>query len=128
MISRSFRTATSRANGRKPKYTLLYIRYRDARSRAHGRATKCPWVYPPGWPECWSTFEKFRTWALANGFSKTNNSPDRQRPEEPYGPNNVVWTTGVDNFGRSRGSRYYSALSDLATRGREPPPMEAGSI
>lgn len=103
--------------------TLLYKRYRDMRSRAHGRGTKCPWVYPPGWPEEWSTFEKFRAWALTHGFSKVNNSPDRQRPDEPYHPNNVVWTTRIKNTGRSRGSAYYG--SDEAVRGREPPIEDA---
>jgi hypothetical protein len=102
--------------------TLLYIRYRDMRSRAHGRATKCPWVYPPGWPACWHTFEAFRIWALTSGFSKTHNSPDRLRPTEPYGPDNVVWRTGKANFGGSRGKAYYSrSNSDDAVRGREPP-------
>lgn len=111
LISRSFRVSL------RGKATLLYIRYRDMRSRAHGRGTKCPWTYPPGWPACWDTFEKFRAWALAHGFSKVNNSPDRPRPTEPYGPNNVVWKTPKANFAGSRGSGYYGAQPP----GPEPP-------
>jgi hypothetical protein len=113
---------TFRVNTPSGGKTLLYIRYRDMRSRAHGRATKCPWVYPPGWPACWHTFEAFRVWALTSGFSKVHNSPDRKRTAEPYGPDNVVWRTGKANFGGSRGKAYYSrGNSDDAVRGREPP-------
>jgi len=83
------------------------IRYRDMRSRAHGRGTAKPWLYPVGWPAEWDTFEKFRAWALASGFSKVNNSPDRPRASEGYGPSNVVWKPKRDNYASSRGRSYY---------------------
>jgi hypothetical protein len=89
--------------------TVLYRRWLDMRGRAHGRATKCPWIYPAGWPDEWNDFAKFRTWALAHGFSKQHDSPDRLREDKPYGPDNVVWTTRTDNTGRARGSGYYGA-------------------
>lgn len=111
-MKRGFRIVSPRG-----KRTLLYVRYRDMRSRAHGRATKCPWVYVLGWPEAWATFDAFRTWALASGFSKENNSPDRLRVAEPYGPSNVRWVPGKTNFAGSRGSGYYGAQRP----GPEPP-------
>lgn len=95
--------------------TLLYRRYRDMRSRAHGRATRTPWCYPTGWP--WESFTEFRLWALASGFTKTNNSPDRVRPTEPYGPSNVQWKPPSKNYASSRGRGYYGAQPD----GPEPP-------
>lgn len=110
---RSFRTKTPRKLGARP--TLLFKRYCDMRQRAHGRGTRTPWCYPEGWP--WQSFTEFRTWALASGFSKINNSPDRPRAHEPYGPSNVVWKPIKANHATSRGRNYYGAQPD----GPEPP-------
>lgn len=101
--------------------SLLYVRYRDMRSRAHGRATRTPWTYPPGWP--WKSFAEFRAWALSAGFSKLNNSPDRKDARLPYSETNVLWTTHAKNCGSSRGRAYY-AQSDDAVRGQEPPMLD----
>jgi len=88
------------------------------RSRCHGRATKCPWLYE-GLELGWECFAAFRAYALANGFSKLLNSPDRQNPERGYMPGNVIFRTPSDNYGSSRGNTYYDQ-SDYAVRGREP--------
>lgn len=101
-----YRVRTPRCSGSRP--TLLYRRYSDMRQRARGGSTSCPWVYPPGFP--WATYDEFRTWALGAGFSKLNNSPDRPRPWEPYGPTNVVWKPKRDNFATSRGRGYYAEI------------------
>lgn len=45
----------------------------------------------------WGTFEEFRTWALASGFSKTRCSLDRRRTSEGYGPGNCRWLTVRQN-------------------------------
>jgi hypothetical protein len=114
--ARPFRVVTPRG-GR----TLLYIRYRDMRSRAHGRGTGTPWIYPPGWP--WESFAEFRAWALESGFTKVNNSPDRIDHDAAYSRANVQWSRPDVNAARHRhaAARY----SDLAVRGEEPPPYFA---
>lgn len=117
LLKRAARGWGTKLRGRQ---TMLYRRWLDMRGRAHGRATKCPWIYPPGWPPEWNDFAVFRAWALANGFSKVNNSPDRPREHEPYGPGNIVWTTKRENTRRSRGSGYYGAQPS----GPEPPPSD----
>jgi hypothetical protein len=111
-----FRVTTPRRDGKR-RDTLLYKRYRDMRSRCMGRATKCPWIYE-GLELGWKTFAAFRAYALANGFTKETNSPDREDPNKGYVPGNVVFKTPGQNFAGSRGSAYYS---DDAVRGREPP-------
>lgn len=108
----SFRVVTP-SGGR----TLIYLRYRDMRSRAHGRGTKTPWVYPLGWP--WKSFTEWRVWALRAGFSKVNNSPDRINPDKPYGPDNVRWVPPDVNAARRRHA--CARMSDYAARGPEPP-------
>lgn len=100
--------------------TLLYLRYRDMRSRAHGRGTKTPWIYPPGWP--WKSFAEFRQWALASGFTKTNNSPDRINSDAAYSRSNVRWITPDANTkSRRHAVQRMRETSDYAVRGEEPP-------
>lgn len=99
------------------RVTLLYRRYRDMRQRAHGRATRTPWVYPPGWP--WESFEQFRAWALRSGFSKENNSPDRIDPDQGYSERNVRWVPPDLNAALRRHA--CARMSDFAVRGAEPP-------
>lgn len=105
---------TTPRNGGCGKPTLLYKRYRDMRSRAHGRGTMHPEYYPPGWP--WKDFDEFRTWALKAGFSKERNSPHRPRSEEPYGPDNVIWVTFEENCAlaaqKTNGARYGDEKDD----------------
>jgi hypothetical protein len=45
----------------------------------------------------WKSWAEFRAWSLANGFSRTNNSLDRERPSEGYGPNNCRWIPALEN-------------------------------
>ena len=97
-MSRSFRVYTPRAQGKRP--TLLYVRWRDMRSRTFGRATKNPELYD-GLELGWQTFEEFRAWALANGFDKANNSPDRQDVALGYVPGNVRFVPPYENTVRA---------------------------
>lgn len=98
-----YRVCTSRANGRRPKETLIYKRWRDMRSRTLGRATRTPHLYE-GLELGWKTFAEFREWALANGFSKENNSPDRIDAGKGYVPGNVRFVPPYENT--------FSALDD----------------
>ena len=98
MNSKGFRVYTPRAQGKRP--TLLYVRWRDMRSRTLGRATKNPELYD-GLELGWSTFAEFRAWALANGFTKTNNSPDRQDVSLGYVPGNVRFVPPAENVIRA---------------------------
>lgn len=112
----TFRRYTKRNDAGKRRECLLSIVYRNMRGRAHGHSTKAPWCYVPGWP--WATYAEFRAWALESGFSKSTPSPDRQRTDEPYGPNNVVWRTVRENQGGAAGKGWYN---HDAVRGPEPP-------
>lgn len=86
--SRSYRVTTPRNGKPRGKETLLYKRWRDMRSRCHGRATRTPEAYEHvtlGFKD----FAEFRAFALANGFSKRNNSPDRISVSDGYVPGNI---------------------------------------
>lgn len=120
----NFRTRMPKRQG--GRRTMLYRRYEDMRSRVQGRATKAPWHYE-GLALAWATFAEFRAWALANGFSKENNSPERKDPTKGYTPDNVVFVAPGVNHSTSRGRRYYSKSfeqflqSDEYVRGPQPP-------
>jgi hypothetical protein len=96
-----YRTCLPRSQGKRP--TLLYVRYRDMRSRLAGRATNRPDLYD-GLEFGWDSFAEFRAWALNEAFprfSKRLSSPDRQRSTEGYVPGNVVFTTPEHNTRRA---------------------------
>jgi hypothetical protein len=66
-----------------------------------------------GLPVEWKSWEEFRAWSLANGFSRINNSLDRKRTSEGYGPNNCQWIPAVEN---SRLSVYNMHAKNAARR------------
>lgn len=50
------------------------------------------------------SFEHFRTWALANGYSKARNSLDRIDPSCGYAPENCRWVSVEENSRSSYGA------------------------
>lgn len=122
--NRSYRVTTPRRGKARGRPSLLYVRWRDLRSRVHGRASRCPWIFE-GLPLGFADFGEFRAFAIANGFSKTNNSPDRIDPRLGYIPGNIRFVPPARNFGASRGRTYYDQ-SDEAVRGPEPPSDDFG--
>lgn len=113
----SFRMRTPRASGNRR--TLLAQRWKDMQGRCRGHSTKSPWCWA-GLTVGWRTFAEFRAYALANGFTKVNNSPERRDATRGYVPGNVVFVTRQENSSTSRGAAYYG-YSDYAVRGAEPP-------
>lgn len=49
----------------------------------------------------WPTFEAFRAWALAHGYSKSRCSLDRRRAAEGYTARNCRWLTVRENSMRA---------------------------
>ncbi|HEX7011493.1 MAG TPA: hypothetical protein VF161_02040, partial [Steroidobacteraceae bacterium] len=84
---------TSRPN-RRP--TLIYRRWRDMQSRCKGQATKRPDEYKQvrlGF----KSFAEFRAFAIRNGFTKENNSPDRLDTSRGYEPGNIRFIPPAEN-------------------------------
>ena len=102
------------------KYTQLYRRWKDLRSRTQGKATRTPHLYL-GLPIGWTTFAEFRAFAVANGFRK-NTSPDRINSALGYVPENVRFIPFAENWAKTT----RNAQSDYAVRGEEPPAMIHG--
>lgn len=90
---RNFRVMTPRPN-RRP--TLIYRRWRDMQSRCKGQATKQPDKYK-GVELGFKSFAEFRAFALKNGFSKENNSPDRIDTSRGYVPGNIRFVPPAEN-------------------------------
>ncbi len=71
-----------------------------------------------------TSWQQFREWSLRYGFSKANNSCDRIRSSESYGPNNCRWISVSDN------TRYANATHAENIRIRDfqlSPPTESES-
>lgn len=90
---RRFRCKTPRPVQRP---SLLYKRWLNMKSRVKGQATRSPHLYE-GLELGWSTFAEFREFALAHGFSKEHNSPDRIDAGKGYTPDNVRFVTPEEN-------------------------------
>jgi hypothetical protein len=86
------------------------------RSRVKGQATTIPWKYE-GLALYWKTYAEFRVFALANGFSKVNCSPDRKDSKLGYVPGNVRFVPIKKNC--NVGGRSRCGHDDV--RGPEPP-------
>lgn len=81
-------------NGR---HTVLYRRYADMRSRCKGTgATRNPEIYT-GLACEFATFAEFRAFAIANGFSKHHNSPDRIDTRKGYTRDNLRFIDIITN-------------------------------
>lgn len=96
----------------------LYQSWRNMRNRVRGttRAGNGTNLWQ-GLPIAWRTFEDFRAWALANGYSRLNNSLDREREAEGYGPDNCRWVPRAVN----------TANQNAAAR-RRADPLDMGGI
>jgi hypothetical protein len=91
-------TRTWKTRGGKQRVIRLYNNWRNlnCRTRGTGRAGNGA-NYWQGKEVGWESFEAFRTWALANGYSKERCSLDRRNPERGYTPDNCRWLTRVAN-------------------------------
>lgn len=121
-MSRRYRVVTPRDARGRQRFTLLYRRWQDMKQRAKGRATRSPHLYE-GLDVFWETFDEFRTWALANGFSKVNSSPDRIDAGRGYTPDNVRFVPPYKNT--------FSALDDFnhwRARERDQPPADNSDV
>lgn len=96
-------------HGRR-RYIRLYNAWRNmlARTRGTGKAGNGE-NYWAGKPVGWRTFAEFREWALANGYSRSRCSLDRERKSEGYVPGNCRWLTVADN---TRWQNYCNAAVD----------------
>lgn len=65
--------------------------------RVKGSASAHP-EYFKGVPLAWDNFTDFRAWAITNGFSKVNCSPDRKIAARGYVPGNIVWKPVSENM------------------------------
>lgn len=91
-----YRVTTPRRGRPRGDETLLYKRYRDARSRCQGRGTRTPEIYE-GKEFGFANFAEFRAFALANGFTKKRNSPDRIDATKGYVPGNIKFVPPLYN-------------------------------
>jgi len=108
MRLRTTRSWTTSAGTRR--VVRLYNAWRNLRARTRGTGKagngSTPWK---GKSVGWTSFEEFRTWALANGYSRERCSLDRRKPHLGYGPDNCRWLT------RSQNTSYQNAC--MAARG-----------
>lgn len=107
---------TYRHRGRK-RFVRLYRAWYNLRDRVRG--VKKDGRGNPIWHGLeveWQTFEEFREWALANGYSRTRCSLDRRDPAGHYTRENCRWLTVSQNSARAG-----------FLRGREDP-LEMGGV
>lgn len=97
VAARGYRVTTPRNGKPRGRPTLLYVRYRDMRSRAHGRGTRSPEIYA-GKGFGFRNFHEFREFAIARGFSKQFSSPDRANTAYGYFPWNIVFRDPLTNM------------------------------
>lgn len=100
---------TTRAG--KRRRVPLYRAYMNMRARLAGTASagdgSRPWV---GLACDFIDFEDFRAWALANGYSKQNNSLDRYPfPEDGYVRENLRWVSVPENTKFENQCRWHGA-------------------
>lgn len=84
------------------KKTVLYQRWRGMRSRCENPRVKIfKWYGGKGVKVCqdWLSFEAFKAWALANGFSPKL-VIDRINSNGDYEPSNCEWVTQQENVRR----------------------------
>lgn len=90
-------TEWTRANGKRRRIRL-YEAYRNMLGRTrgvkHAGNGKRAWA---GLPVCFKGWHEFRSWALANGYSRARNSLDRIDPDHGYCPDNLRWVSVAQN-------------------------------
>ena len=116
-IVRSFRRYT-RPNGRD-RFIRLYGSYCNMLARIRGQVRTGRSGLPiwAGLETDFGDFDDFRTWALANGYSKIRCSLDRERSHLGYIRSNLRWVTCLENstFANLAGSK---KLKELAAQRR----------
>lgn len=92
------RLTTWRTRGGKTRRLRLYGAWKNLRGRISGR------LYAGNGKRAWAglecafrDWEHFRSWAIANGYSKARCSLDRIDPARGYGPDNCQWLTVAEN-------------------------------
>ena len=82
----------------KRRRIRLFAAWQNMRGRCAGRLHAGNGARPwKGLQIAWRDFAEFRTWALANGYSRMLCSLDRRNPSLHYGPDNCRWLTRADN-------------------------------
>lgn len=97
--------------------TRLYRTYRDMINRCNGIAKKSyDNYYARGIKVCkeWDTFEKFRDWALANGYDDTL-TIDRIDVNGNYSPDNCRFTTRKLQNNNTRANHYVEYRGERLT-------------
>lgn len=99
MRLRTIRTYRCRSGKR---FVRLYKAWHNMQERVRGvkrnGSGKQAWL---GLEVEWQTFEEFRTWALANGYSRERCSLDRLNTSEGYTSANCRWLTVRENSRRA---------------------------
>lgn len=99
-VLRTYRTYRL-SNGRK-RFVRLYKAWHNMQERVRGvkrnGSGEATWL---GLKVEWATFEEFREWAIAAGFSKLRCSLDREDTAGHYTRKNCRWLTVQQNNNRA---------------------------
>jgi hypothetical protein len=95
------RTIKTYRHGGRKRFIRLYRSWWNMRNRVagairsgNGNAIWEGLTIDPAWVD---SFEAFRAWALANGYSRRRCSLDRKLTSKGYGPDNCRWLTVLQN-------------------------------
>lgn len=97
----------------------LYEVWVNIKGRLNGNSTRSPEKYK-GLTLGFSSYDEFRKFALANGFSKQTPSPDRIKEKLGYVPGNIRFTTVLENVSKHLSQYQYQPGGQPP--GPEPPP------
>lgn len=91
----------------KVKRIRLFAAWQSMQQRVAGTTTagnghSRPWI---GLPIGFTDWLAFRTWSLANGYSRERCSLDRKVGELGYTPGNCEWISRAENTRRARAAR-----------------------
>lgn len=99
----------------KRRHIRLYRAWCNMKQRTRGHIKAGNGA--PAWqgiPILFESWQHFRAWSLAHGYSKTLCSLDRINPDGPYGPNNCRWVTVSANTRWENAVRYGWTTEELA--------------
>lgn len=86
----------------KRRYVRLYRAWKGLKARSSGTTfSGNGHSYWAGKAVEFISWEHFRRWSLANGYSRTCSSLDRIKSHLGYGPNNCQWLSRGDNSSRT---------------------------